>query len=145
MTVKTSTGLRNAMLDTGSFKSVMNSAKLIIYGGGSVPATADDAVSGTALVTITGPSAAALAWDTAALAGIIAKAPGQTWSGTCTAGTANYYRLVNSSDTGALSTTQPRIQGTVDVAGADLNLSSTTFTGGATQTIDYYTVAFPSG
>jgi hypothetical protein len=144
MTVKTSTGLRNAMLDTGSFKGTMATAKLMIYSG-TAPADADAATTGTLLCTVTGPTAAALAWDTSALGGVISKSPSQTWSGTCSAGTAGYYRVVNSADTGASSTTQPRIQGTVDVAGADLNLSSTTFAGGATQTIDYYSVALPTG
>lgn len=144
MTIKTSTGLRNKLLDTGSFKSIFATAKLVIYTG-AVPTDADAAATGTVLVTVTGPAAANLIWDTAASAGVIAKSPGQVWSGVAAStNTASYYRLIDVSDTGSSSTTLPRIQGTVGAAGADLNLSNATLTSGATQTVDFYTVALPT-
>ena len=67
------------------------------------------------------------------------------WSGVNVAtGTATFYRHVGAADDGTLSTTQPRIQGTVGTVGAELNLSSTSLTTGATQTIDYYSIALPT-
>lgn len=145
MTIKTSTGLRNKMLDTGSFKATFATAKIMIYSG-AVPADADAAVTGALLATITGPTAAALIWDTAAASGVLAKSAGQVWSGTVsgTTAAATYYRLVDTADATTLSTTAARVQGTVASAGGDLNLSNTTLTNGATQTIDYYTIALPT-
>jgi hypothetical protein len=57
--------------------------------------------------------------------GIIEKLSTETWEGTVLfAGTATHYRLILDADTGALSTTQKRIQGTVSTANADLNFAS---------------------
>ena len=78
---------------------------------------------------------------TEAAAGVISKS-GNTWSDPSpTSGVATFYRLVNAADDNSASTTYPRIQGTVGTAGADLNLSSTTITGGVAFTINYYTQA----
>lgn len=52
MTVRQSTGLRNHLMQGGSFRSAFQGGKLSIYSG-SQPATADTAPSGTLLVTIT--------------------------------------------------------------------------------------------
>lgn len=59
------------------------------------------------------------------------------WSGVNVAdGTAGYFRLVTTRDTGLLSTTDYRIQGNVSTSGAELNLSNINFANGATETID---------
>jgi hypothetical protein len=138
-----STALRNKLLDTGSLKTILAGGSIKIYSG-AVPATADAAVSGTLLVTILN-GGSGINLDTAAAGGIINKASAETWSSTvASGGTATYYRHVASGDTGALSTTEARIQGTIATVGADLNLSSTTLTGGATQAIDYYSVTVPA-
>ena len=84
-------------------------------------------------------------FDTAAAKGVLSKAPDQVWSGVnSNTGTPTWYRHVTSADDGTESTTAYRIQGTVGVAGEDLNLSSNTLTAGATQTIDYYSIAWPT-
>jgi len=59
-------------------------------------------------------------------------------------GTAGYFRLVKSSDTGVLSTTEIRLQGNVGTSGSDLTLSSVNITIGATQTIDTATITMPA-
>ena len=56
MTLRLSTGLRNAVLDNGSIKDALQGGKILIYTGVQ-PATADTAPSGTLLATITGASA----------------------------------------------------------------------------------------
>jgi hypothetical protein len=59
-------------------------------------------------------------------------------------GTAGYFRFVAVGDTGVLSTTQARLQGTIATAGADLNLSSVNLTSGADQTIDAANFTLPT-
>lgn len=145
MTVKTSTGLRNKVLDTGSLKTIFAAGFLKIYTGAE-PASADDAATGTLLCTVsvnstgTGTNMAA-----AAVAGVLPKLASEVWSGVNAAsGVAGYYRHVAAGDDGTLSTTQVRIQGSVAVAGADLNISDVNLTAAATQTIDYYSIAWPA-
>jgi hypothetical protein len=141
--MKASTGLRNKMLDTGSVKSILALGFIKIYGG-AVPADADAAVTGTLITTVSvNSTGTGLSMGTAA-AGVLPKAS-EVWSGVNAASlTATYFRHVAAGDDGTLSTTQDRIQGTVGTAGADLNLSSTALTNGATQTIDFYNIALPT-
>jgi len=145
MALKTSTGLRTKMLDTNSLKTLFALGFIKIYSG-AVPANADAAITGTLLCTISNASTATgINMAAAAVAGVLAKLSSEVWSGVNAASaTATYYRHIAAGDDGTLSTTQARIQGTVATAGADLNLSATALTSGATQTIDYYTVALPT-
>jgi len=136
----------------GSLKEVFMDGVIRIYSG-SAPATADAAVSGTLLVEISvssgtfvhGTAANGLEFGDSA-SGIIAKASAETWSGVASAtGTAGYFRLLgNPTDNGALSTTLPRIQGSIGTSGADLNMTSTTITSGATYTIDTFQLTLPA-
>lgn len=145
MSVKPSTGLRTGMLSTGSFKSIMDGSKLKIYAG-AVPASSDDALGAAVLLnTISNASGATGLTFAAAVAGVIAKTPAEVWSGNNVAGgVATFYRLETAADTQAASTTESRVQGTVGVAGADLNISNTTLVNGAPQVIDYFTYALPA-
>ncbi len=142
--LKTSTGLRTAMLGTASARTALNLGKINIYSG-AVPATADAAVTGTLLCTITNNSTATgITLDTA-VAGSIPKTAAEVWSGVNVAtATASYYRHVGASDTGALSTTEPRVQGLIATSGAELNLTSVALSSGATQTIDFYSITLPT-
>lgn len=146
MPLKTSTGLRNKILDTGSLRATLSLGAIRIYSG-AVPATADAAL-GTAvlLTTISNNSTATgLTFDAAASGGILSKAPAEVWSGLNVAGgVASFYRHAAPADTGALSTTEARIQGTCAVAGADMNLTNTTLANGATHTVDFYQVNLPT-
>jgi uncharacterized alpha-E superfamily protein len=145
MALQASTGLRNKLLDTNSLKTVMALGSIKIYSG-AVPANADAAVTGTLLCTITlNSTATGLSMAAAATAGVLEKLSSETWSGVNAAsGTATYYRHVAAGDTGALSTTEARLQGLVAVVGSEMNLSSTTLTSGATQTLDFYSVQLPT-
>ena len=146
MALKTSTGLRNGVLSGGSLKSLLNGGRINIYAG-TPPATADDAVGGaTLLCAITlNSTGAGINFDAAAAGGVLQKAPSEVWSGANVAGgVAAWYRHVAAGDGGTLSTTAPRVQGLVGVAGADLNLSSVSLVAGATQTVDYYSLAWPT-
>jgi hypothetical protein len=147
MALKVSTGLRNYLLDTGSLKASLAAGFIKIYSG-TVPSSADDAIAGgnTLLCTISSNgTGTGINFDTSAASGIIAKASGETWKGTNAAsGTATFYRHVSASDTGALSTTERRLQGAIATAGSDMNFSSVALTSGAEQKIDYYVVTLPT-
>jgi hypothetical protein len=146
MTIKVSTGLRNAMLASSSVKGSLDNGFVKIYAG-TVPATADAALgSATLLCTVSvGGSGTGLTFASSAASGIITKATAETWSGTNVAtGTATFYRHVASTDTGVLSTTEARIQGNIATAGSDMNLTSTSLVNGAVQVLDYYSVALPT-
>ena len=146
MTLRLSTGLRTQLLSTGSLKSIFAAGFLKIYSG-TEPTSADDAVTGTLLCTISISSGGTgVNFDTAAVAGVLSKAPAEAWSGVNAAsGTAGYFRHVAVGDTGALSTTQPRLQGAVAVVGGQLNVPSLSLTATATLgPVDYYSVALPA-
>lgn len=140
--LKFSTGLRNGLLATGSLRTQLAAGEIRIYSG-PVPTSADNAidVSNVLLVTIKAEGSP-LNFETAAANGVITKELDEVWNGVAVAsGTATFFRHVLPSDTGALSTTSPRIQGEIAVAGKDMNITSTAISSGGTQTIDYYSVA----
>lgn len=143
MALKMSTGLCNKLHDTNPTKTLFNLGFLKIYAG-SAPATADAAVTGTLLCTVSNNSTGTgLTFDTTAVGGVIPKAPAETWSGTNGAsGTATHFRLVAVGDDGTLSTTQARVQGTIGVGGTDMVVGSAALTNGATFTINYATLSF---
>jgi hypothetical protein len=141
--MKQSTGLRDGLLDTSPFKTLLDASRVKIYSG-VAPATADEA-EGTLLVSIGSD-----AGDThchflaAAVSGVLSKAA-DIWSGIAGAtGTASYFRLVVNTDTGVLSTTEIRLQGTVGTSGADINMSTVSIISGATQTIDTWDLTMPA-
>lgn len=146
MTLKASTGLRNKLLDTGPLKTVLLSGFIKIYAGPE-PSDADAAIGGgnTLLCTISVNSTGiGLSFDAAATGGNLAKNPAEVWSGNNVAGgTATFYRFVTAADTGVLSTTEPRLQGSIGLAAADMILSNVVLTNGAPQAVDYYVVALP--
>ena len=143
MSLKLSTGLRNGMLDANPFKTLLDASRLKIYSG-SPPADADQA-EGTLLVSIGSAHA-----DThchflaSAVAGVLSKAA-NVWSGVASqTGTATHFRLVVNTDTGVLSTTEIRMQGTIGTSGADLNMSSVAIVSPATQTVDTFDLTMPA-
>jgi len=140
-----------ASANGGSLKDIMRNGVLYIYSG-SQPATADTAYSGTLLCTITESSGAWVATEEAnglefgdEASGYIEKCASETWSGSASAtGTAGYFRFcANGTDAQALSTTLPRIDGSIGTSGADLNMSSTSITSGSTYTIDSFKLTLP--
>lgn len=146
MSLKASTGLRNAMLVTGSLKSQLDLGFIKIYAG-TVPTDADQSLgAATLLCTITknGDGVTGLTIAATASAGAVAKF-NEIWSGTnATTGTASFWRFIKTGDTGTLSTTEVRLQGTAATSGSELVMTSTSLAGGAPQNIDYFTVALPA-
>lgn len=144
MAYKTSTGLRDFMLAIGSAQAALANGSIRILSGAE-PATADAPETGTLLCVISKDGLGSFSLAEYANNGVLGKVPGDVLSGTVlSTGQAGYYRHVGSSDTGAASSSEPRIQGRIGLSGAEGNLSSIDLVQGATQTIDEYNVALPS-
>ena len=118
---------------------------------GTAPATADAAITGNLLVQLTLSSAAfvAGAFDnglefSAATAGVIGILAGETWSGV-NVGTgtqvATHFRFCgNASDSNGVSTSLPRIQGTVGTSGTDITTANTSLVETETTTCSAFTL-----
>lgn len=145
MALKLSTGLRNAMLDSSNLRTTMNGGLIKVYDG-TVPATADAALSGnTLLCTFSlNSTGAGINFDTAAVDDTLSKAPAEVWAGNPAAtGTGTFYRHVAVGDDGTLSTTQARIQGELG-AGNEMLLATNVFTVGVNRALDAYSITFPT-
>jgi hypothetical protein len=144
MALRLSTGLRQALLGTQDFQAEFALSFINIYTG-TQPSGADDAATGTLLATIYSDGAAVgLSFD-APVAGTVAKAVAQTWSGTAGAeGTAGWFRLFEATGNPAIqSTTESRIDGNVATSGANMNMSNTFIANGAVQTISTFAITMP--
>lgn len=142
-----STGLRNGMLGTSSFKTLMDGSRLYLYSG-TVPASADAALgSATLLATLTesGDGTTGLTFGTPS-AGVISKATAEVWStaSITASGTATFWRLAASGDAGGASTTEERVQGTVGSVDADMLLGDAALVSGQPFSLAYFNVALPT-
>ena len=127
--------LRNA---GKSVQDIFNGGQIEIYTA-TQPTSADDAPTGTKLITIDN-SGVGLTFDDAT-GGVLSKAAGETWTGTCVAtGQAGWARLLLTNDGAGSSTTDERMDMAISTSGSQLNFSSTAFTEDATQTITSFTV-----
>lgn len=151
MTIKFSTGLRTKLAGQDGFSKVFDKGVIDIFSGPQ-PVNADAAATGTLLGTITvdggafvpGAPGNGLSFA-AAVAGVAAKAA-EVWKLVGVAqGTAGYFRLrANAADAGAVSTTLPRMDGTVGTSGADMNLSNIVIEVGTPVTIDVFQFTIPA-
>lgn len=146
MAVQLSSGLRDHMLVTGSFKSGLDGGVLRVYAG-TVPATADADISGnTLLCTISNNAAGTgINFETTVAAGVLTKAAAEVWRGQIvTNGTATFFRFSAIGDTTAASTTAKRLQGICAVVGGDLNFSNVNFVSGNYRIVDSLNVTLPT-
>lgn len=144
MTIRSSTGLRNILLGSGSLKSTFDAGSEIRVYAGPMPADADASIGAAVLLVPIKNGANGITFDSAPVAGVLVKNPSETWSGTNVAGgVPSFYRHVLTADDGSASTSAPRYQGTVGVAGADMNLTSSSLASGATQGLPYHAVSLP--
>ena len=144
MALKMSTGLVNKLLDTGSLKSVLNLCFIDIYTGAQ-PGDANDAPTGTKLVTISNASGATgLTWEATATDGILEKTAGETWSGVAVASAnAGWFRIRLAADGLGSSTTDPRIDGQIANSGAQMNIPNVVVTSGGTFVVSNGSVTLP--
>ena len=150
MTIRFSTGLRNNLVGALGFAATFEKG-IIEIRTGTQPTTADAAPTGTLLGTMTlasgafTPGSPTNGLTFAAPAGGAVSKTG-TWSFVgVAAGTAGWFRLKgNAADADALSTTLPRMDGSIATSGADLNLSNITIAIGAPNTCDTFVYTQPA-
>ena len=150
MTVKLSTGLRNAMCGSAGFSSAFTNGVIEVRTG-SQPSSADGPAGGTLLGTVTLNSLPFVPGEpgngltfAAATAGAVSKSGVWSFNGIA-AGTAGWFRMKgNAADDGAGSQTLARLDGSISTSGADLNLSNTSIAIGAPNTIDSFVFTIPA-
>ena len=152
MTLKLSTGLRNAMAGTTGFAGALANGCIEIRSGPQ-PATADAAVSGVLLGLVSKDAGAftpgsptnGLNWAAAANGGV-AKVAGDNWKFVgIAAGIAGHFRFRgNAADAGAASAVLPRMDGSLATSGADASITNVNIEVGATNTIDVATFSVPT-
>ena len=141
-----------AVCKGGSLKDIMKDGKILVYSG-SQPSSPDAAVTSTLLLTITvgsgawvaGAFGSGLEFEDGPLDGVVEKSASETWSGVASAsGTAGWFMFVaNGTDALALSTTLPRISGSIGISGADLNIGNASIVTTRTYTIDEFSFTLP--
>lgn len=150
MTVRLSTALRNNLAGSTGFAATFANG-IIEIRTGSQPVTADAAATGTLLGTVTlnsgaftpGVSTNGLTFATAS-GGTVSKSGIWSFAGVA-AGTAGWFRLKsNALDNDLLSTTLPRLDGSIATSGADMNLSNLSIAISATTTIDTFAWTQPA-
>lgn len=133
----------------GSLADIFKDGVLYLYTG-TQPASASYASTSSTLLAIftnnggtfvPGSPENGLRFGVSSL-GVMSKDASQVWQSVAIAsGTAGWFRLcANPADSGALSTSLPRIDGSVGTSGSQLDMTSTTITLGATYTIDTFTI-----
>lgn len=136
-----STGMRNAMMDGTPLQTIFNSGSLEIRNG-TKPADPDDAPSGTVLATFALP---ADCFNPAAAGAITRLGTWQDASADA-AGTATWFRIMESTDGGGSSSTDARIDGDVTATsgGGDLELDNIVIGAGQQVTINTFTLTMPA-
>ena len=133
------------------FSGLFEKGVIYVYSGPQ-PLSADAAVSGTLLGIITkdalaftfGSPGNGLAFAVAA-AGVASKSTDAWKFNGLAVGTAGWFRLMgNAVDNLGASTTLPRMDGTIGTSGADMNLTNTSVTIGAPNTIDVFQFTIPA-
>jgi hypothetical protein len=146
MTLRVSTGLRNALLDAGSLKSVMDNFFVDVYTG-TQPGSADTAPTGTKLLTYTvdGDGSTGSDWEASASSGALSKLSSQTLQATgLAAGTAGWFRIRLAGDLGTTNTTDKRIDGSIAQSGSDMDMANLSVTVGQIRTLDSLTITLPA-
>lgn len=140
MTIRLSTGARNALLSTGDFQGTFNLCFVDLYSG-SQPASADKAPTGTKLATYSVDHAGTGGTWAAASGGQIDKTSSENWQAAgLVAGTPGWFRMRLGADLGTENTTDIRMDGSVSSSGADFNMSDTNIVVGRIYTLDAFPV-----
>lgn len=147
MAIKVSTGLSVYVGLTGSIKDAFTGGYINVYEDPE-PADADASVSAYTpiwIISVNG-NGTGLAFDSSAVGRAIVKPSAAVWGGQTLAGTCTFWRLVSSTDTGASSISEPRIQGICGIVGADLYMSNPTLindTDPLAKTLAAFSIALP--
>ena len=145
-----STGLRNQLLTTNPFSTIFDLSAVTVFStSAGVPASADAALVGGTHVPLcvysNNNTATGLTFAATASAGVLTKNLSETWShAAANTGTAAFWRLTAVGDTGATTTTECRVQGLCNTAGAEMNLDSLSFVATTVYTLDNFSIALPT-
>lgn len=151
MTVNVSSKFKELILGSNSFADIFDGGRIDIFTGAQ-PASADHAIQGTLLASVTNlgqawsPNGGAGGLNFAQSGVWMTNAPGQSWVlNAIAAGTAGWFRLYGPAvDPGALSFSAPRIDGIVEVGGVgELKLQTTALTIGYTIPLQQFLFSFP--
>ena len=149
----TATDLCNASNRNGLFDATVAGAVVTVLAPRGSGTTYNAVALATTVTTLSATSSGNFGSGAAAVNGLTFAAPASgavsksgTWSFNGIAvGTAGWFRLVASSaDGGGASTTLERLDGSIAVSGADMNLSNIAITIGAPNTIDTFTYTQPA-
>lgn len=140
-----STGLATALMGTGSLLSTLNNGFIDLYAG-AVPADADAAVGGATLIcrlTLAGDGVTGLPLEQSGR--FLRKPAAAEWSATnLDSGTLTFYRHVTAADTGAASTSEARLQGTIgQTNAAEMTLIDVALVLGQTFALQSYVLEQP--
>ena len=156
MSERLSTGLRNAILDTHCFKTLMADGVIHIYSG-TQPTDPDAIETGTLLMIITdlgltftpGVATNGLEMAAAAVAGVLAKLASETWKGTgltaaSTGTVAGWFRWYDNAVDDGVSATAIRCDGAIGNTSAyEMQMSNTMIVDGGETTITTFTYTIP--
>jgi hypothetical protein len=138
----------NQMDDVIAIPDVNTGLILITTEVSGIPLTiVENTSTGALTVTVTSRRSAvrsdALYFDKG-VAGVMNKPSGDTWIGENQhSGTAGYWRLVRSNDTGGESQAESRVQGVCSTSGAEMSLSSLIFVDEADTKLKTFRITFP--
>jgi len=148
--INLSTGAKTMLLSTGSLNSIFTTGCIRVYSG-APPASADDAITGSLLGTIStggltftpGSATNGLLFETPAVLGVLSKKTADSWKLAGSAiGSAGWARFVgNAVDSGASSTSLPRMDFDVGTTSGVLQLTSTATTVGSITSIDSFSIS----
>lgn len=141
MSFKFSTGLRKQICFTGSLKTILDGGVIRLYGG-AIPSSADAALGGATLLCEIKAGADTISFEPVGNSPTLTKNLSEVWQGdVITSGTPSFFRLVKESDTGTLSGSEVRVQGTVGGPAEDLVISNPALVQGAPQRIEYFAIS----
>lgn len=142
--LKYSEPLRSALMVTAPLRDLLTGGEIRIYDG-PIPSSPESSIGASnVLVVIKKDGTDGVSFEETSSGGTLTKSTDETWIGTCIAtGTATYFRFVMPGDDNATSLTAHRIQGTVAIAGADMNLTNPSLSSGAPQAISYFFLTMP--
>lgn len=150
MTIRISTGLRNAMVDTVGLKGGLNTGIGEVYSGAQ-PASADDAPTGTLLAVITKDHAAFTPGSPTngltytATAGTLAKSADAFEYIGIAVGVAGYVRFKgNATDAGGVSTTALRLDMAIGSAGVEFAMSNLNIAVGTPGVVTQFSLTMPA-
>jgi hypothetical protein len=138
MTIKCTTSLRNAVVV--ALKTALDGGKIYIYSG-SMPTNPEDPIWNSDLLCVISKDSGVdgLTFAPSSSNGAVVKSPDEIWAGDILMdGTPTFWRWgLDGEDVTVQSDTYLRMQGTVGIAGADLNFSTVDFIQGENRSIDF--------